>query len=66
MQVLIYARINQLISKRQAVFLQYSIYITLALYVGTEASSTRSFIILMMISILPDYLIHYFKKDLSK
>ena len=65
-QVLMYARINQLINKRQAVFLQYSIYITLALYVGTEASSTRSFIILMMISILPDYLIHYFKKDLSK
>ena len=65
-QILIYAKINRLISKRQAVFLLYSIYITLAVYVGTEASSSRSFIILVIISILPDYLIHYFKKDLSK
>ena len=55
-----------LINKRQIFFILYAVYLCLAIYVGTEASSNRSFIILVLISILPDYLIYYFKKDVSK
>ena len=65
-ETLMDAKKNGLIHNRQAAFLLYSIYLTLAIYVGTEASSTRSFIILVFISILPDYLIYYFKKGVSK
>ena len=65
-ETLMYARKNGLINDRQVSFLLYSVYLALAIYVGTEASSNRSFIILVLISILPDYLIYYFKKDVSK
>ena len=52
--------IEGFINKRQFVFILYSIYVTAVTYVGTEASANRSFIILVFISILPDYLNHYF------
>ena len=65
-ETLMDAKKNGLINNRQAAFLLYSIYFTLAVYVGTEASSTRSFIILVFMSILPDYLIYYFKSRVSK
>ena len=65
-KILMKARSYGLIKSRQVFFLLYSVYLTLAFYVGTEASSNRSFIILVLISILPDYLIYYFKKDVSK
>ena len=42
------------ISKEQYQYLIYSIYLPIIFYVGTEASSTRSFILLGLISILPD------------
>ena len=65
-KILIMANSNGLIKNKQIIFLLYGIYLTLALYVGTEASSNRSFIILVLISILPDYLINHFKKDISR
>ena len=65
-ETLMDAKKNGLINDRQVVFLLYAIYFTLAVYVGTEASSTRSFIILVFISIFPDYLIYYFKKGVPK
>ena len=65
-KILIMANRNGLIKNKQIIFLLYGIYLTLALYVGTEASSNRSFIILVLISILPDYLINHFKKDISR
>ena len=65
-ETLMEASKNGLIDKRQIVFLLYTVYFCLAIYVGTEASSTRSFIILVIISILPDYLIHHLKKGFSK
>ena len=65
-ETLMDAKKNGLINNRQAAFLLYSIYFTLAVYVGTEASSTRSFLILVFISLFPDYLIYYFKKGASK
>lgn len=54
--VLFEAQKNGLINKEQLNFLLYSIYLTFAFYVGTEASSTRSFLLLVIISLLPDYL----------
>ena len=65
-ETLMDAKKNGLINNSQAAFLLYAIYFALAIYVGTEASSTRSFLILVFISLLPDYLIYYFKKDVSK
>jgi hypothetical protein len=65
-KILIMANRNGLIKKKQVVFLLYGIYLTLALYVGTEASSNRSFIILVLVSFLPDYLINHFKKNISR
>ena len=44
----------KLISNEQLKYLTYSIYLPIIFYVGTEASSTRSFILLGLISILPD------------
>jgi len=43
-------------------FCTYSLYITCILYVGTEASSLRSFVILIFISLLPDYLKYHLNK----
>ena len=63
-KILITAKINRRVENRQYIFLLYSVYLTSAIYVGTEASANRSFIILVLISILPDYLNHYF--DLKK
>jgi hypothetical protein len=54
--ILLKAQKNGLINKEQLNFLLYSIYLTFAFYVGTEASSTRSFLLLVIISLLPDYL----------
>ena len=54
--ILLKAQKNRLINKEQLNFLLYSIYLTFAFYVGTEASSTRSFLLLVIISLLPDYL----------
>ena len=65
-ETLMDAKKNGLINDRQVVFLLYSIYFTLAVYVGTEASSTRSFLILVFISLFPDYIIYYFKSRVSK
>ena len=65
-ETLMDAKKNGLINDRQVVFLLYSIYLTLAVYVGTEASSTRSFLILVFISLFPDYIIYYFKSRVSK
>jgi len=42
------------ISKEQYKYLIYSTYLPIIFFVGTEASSTRSFILLSLISILPD------------
>ena len=44
----------KLISNEQLKYLTYSIYLPIIFYVGTEASSTRSFVLLGLISILPD------------
>ena len=60
--VLFEAQKNGLINKEQLNFLLYSIYLTFAFYVGTEASSTRSFLLLVIISLLPDYISHNFSK----
>lgn len=57
---------SSLIERRQYIFILYSIYLTMAVYVGTEASSTRSFIILVAISLLPDFLRNHFQKKISK
>ena len=57
---------SSLIEKRQYIFILYSIYLTMAVYVGTEASSTRSFIILVAISLLPDFLRNHFQKKILK
>ena len=65
-ETLMDAKKNGLINDRQVVFLLYAIYLTLAVYVGTEASSTRSFLILVFISLFPDYIIYYFKSRVSK
>ena len=65
-ETLMDAKKNGLINDRQVVFLLYAIYFTLAVYVGTEASSTRSFLILVFISLFPDYIIYYFKSRVSK
>ena len=54
--VLLKAQKNGLINKQQLNFLLYSIYLAFVFYVGTEASSTRSFLLLVIISLLPDYL----------
>ena len=45
-----------LMSDLQYKFCTYSIYVACIAYVGMEASSLRSFIILIFISLLPDYL----------
>ena len=65
-ETLMDAKKNGLINDRQVVFLLYAIYFTLAVYVGTEASSTRSFLILVFVSLFPDYIIYYFKSRVSK
>ena len=44
----------KLLSYNQSRFILYSIYLSTLFYVGTEASSLRSFILLGIISILPD------------
>ena len=55
-----------LISSNKSQYLLYSIYIPIIFYVGTEASSLRSFILIGLITILPDlietYLLKYKKK----
>ena len=43
-----------LLTKEQSKYLIYAFYFPIIFYVGTEASSTRSFILLGLISILPD------------
>lgn len=57
------AQKKELINKEQFNFLLYSIYFTFAFYVGTEASSTRSFFLLVIISLLPDYIDYSFRKN---
>lgn len=51
---------SKLISKEKSKYILYSIFIPIIFYVGTEASSIRSFILLGVISILPD-IINNFK-----
>ena len=56
-----------LMNKLQYALCTYSIYLTLIIYVGTEASSLRSFVILIFISLLPDYLKYHLNiKALNK
>ncbi len=57
---------NGLINKEQSNFLIYSVYLTFAFYIGTEASSTRSFLLLVIISLLPDYLGYNFSRIKKK
>ena len=64
--VLFEAQKNGLINKEQLNFLLYSIYLTFAFYVGTEASSTRSFLLLVIISLLPDYISYNLSKTRIK
>lgn len=47
------------INKRQLNLCLHGIYFSLALYVGTEASSTRSFAFLAVIALLPDYFAYH-------
>ena len=51
---------SKLISKEKSKYILYSIFIPIIFYVGTEESSIRSFILLGVISILPD-IINNFK-----
>lgn len=55
-EVLQFGKIN----KTQLNFCLYGIYLSIALFVGTEASSTKSFIFLAIIALLPDYYIHHY------
>ena len=58
-----------IINKEQFNFCLYGIYLSLAIYVGTEASSTRSLMFLTFISLLPDYYAYHFglkKNNLKK
>ena len=55
-QITFMAQKHKLINSINYKFCTYSLYITCIIYVGTEASSLRSFIILIFISLLPDYL----------
>jgi len=55
---------NKMLSKENSKFIFYSFFIPLGLFIGTEASSMRSFIILCIISLLPDLLISI-KKNLK-
>ena len=56
------AQKKELINKEQFNFILYSIYFAFAFYVGTEASSTRSFFFLVIISLLPDFIDYNFRK----
>lgn len=56
------AQKKKLINKEQFNFILYSIYFAFAFYVGTEASSTRSFFFLVIISLLPDFIDYNFRK----
>ena len=60
-KILHIAKKDRIVNDEQIRFCLYGLYFTLALYVGTEASSTRSFILLIFISILPDYLTLHLK-----
>lgn len=55
----------QLINNTQYRFCTYSLYLTCFIYVGTEASSLRSFIILIFISLLPDFFKYHFQKKIN-
>ena len=54
--ITIQAQKHGLMTNLQYKFCTYSIYFACIFYVGTEATSLRSFIILIFISLLPDYL----------
>ena len=54
--ITIKAKKNGLINDLNYRFCTYSIYLACIFYVGSEATSLRSFIILIFISLLPDYL----------
>lgn len=55
-EILFQAERDKIIDKNHINFCLYSIYLSFAFYVGTEASSTRSFLMLVIISLLPDYI----------
>ena len=55
-EVLQFGKIN----KTQLNFCLYGIYLSIALFVGTEASSTKSFIFLAIIALLPDYYTYHY------
>ena len=64
--VVIQAKKKGLMSDLQYKFCTYSIYLACIMYVGMEASSLRSFIILIFISLLPDYLKYHLSLETKK
>ena len=48
------------INKRQLDLCLHGIYFSLALFVGTEASTTKSFVFLAIIALLPDYYTYHY------
>ena len=61
-QTTLMAQKYQLINSTSYKFCTYSLYIACIIYVGTEASSLRSFVILIFISLLPDYLKYHLRR----
>jgi len=61
-QITLMAQKYQLINNISYKFCTYSLYIASIMYVGTEASSLRSFVILIFISLLPDYLKYHLSR----
>jgi len=64
--VVIQAKKKGLMSDLQYKFCTYSIYLACIMYVGMEASSLRSFIILIFISLLPEYLKYHLSLETKK
>ena len=56
---------NNLLSFENYQFITFSIYLPLIFFVGTEASSLRSFVLLSIISLLPDLMSNVFKNKKS-
>jgi len=65
-KITLMAQKYKLINSINYKFCTYSLYITCIIYVGTEASSLRSFVILIFISLLPDYLKYHFNRVANK
>jgi len=56
---------NNLLSFENYQFITFSIYLPLIFFIGTEASSLRSFVLLSIISLLPDLMSNVFKNKKS-